>query len=248
MTTLQIHPTSLCNRNCSFCSYRESDLDCELDFNQIVEHMLDAKRLGCKELKVTGGGEPLMYSDIHAVLYLAKRWGYKIYLQTNGILLNRVHRAMCDDIRISYGDGIKFKPPKILPDGFSYVVTTEPDYVNLNNIIRYSVANDMYVRITQDETANLDDLPEIDETKSHLVKSRNVKYWDVKSYHKGANPCKPSIQSPLIGADGYIYPCCRTQYAQDVTLGYNTNMRMGRDLNKIQPYDGSGCVRCYYGI
>jgi hypothetical protein len=154
---------------------------------------------------------------------------------------------MCDDIRISFGDGIKFTPPSIEPDGFSYVVTANPDYLNLNAVIRYASAHGLYVRITQDDTAYLDDIPDIEEIKNHAVKSSNVAYWDVKTYHQGLNPCMSSIQSPLIGADGYIYPCCRTQYAKEVILEYNADMRMGKNLKTIQAFDGSNCVRCYYG-
>jgi MoaA/NifB/PqqE/SkfB family radical SAM enzyme len=217
-----------------------------LSFHRIIGYLIAGRQKGANELKVTGGGEPLLHEDIMGILHLAKGLGYFVYLQTNGILLTEQIRDLVIDIRISYGDGIAFEPPPVRSNGFSYVVTTRPDYPNLNNVIRYAIANDMYVRITQDDTADFDDILDINEIKSHLLKSSNVSYWDVKDYHAGESPCVASIQSPLVGSDGYIYPCCRTQYSQEVVLGYNKDMRMGRDLNKIKPFDGSRCVRCYY--
>ena len=241
MDLLQIHPTTRCNYNCSYCSYRNEDKSLALDIDVAAKYLFDAYELGCKAVKITGGGEPLSYDSILVLMLTAKWYKMKIHLQTNGSLLSSIHRKFCDDIRVSFGDGVEFKPTKV--DGYSYIVTNEPDYDNLNKLLRYAIANRQYVRITQDET-DIDNVPDINDIKGHLPEYELITFWDAKKYHRGANPC-PSLLSPVIGADGYIYPCCRFQYAKEVMWKYNKSMRIGQDLNDVQ-YDGSKCIRCYY--
>jgi len=66
-------------------------------------------------------------------------------------------------------------------------------------------------------------------------------------------PCLLSILKPVIGVDGYIYPCCGTQYAlEDPARDYDRAMRMGKieDLEDIilnqAFFNGSICHKCYY--
>ena len=246
MNLLQLHPTTRCNYDCSYCSYRDENKNIDLDANVAVRYIRDAHELGCKQLKITGGGEPLMHKLILNIILTAKFYGMKIYLQTNGSLLDRIHRKFIDDIRVSYGDGITFKPNKdIRVDGYSYIVTSSPDYDNLNSLLQYAIANNQYVRITQDDT-DIDSVPDIGDIQVNIQEPVNglVTFWDIRNYHKGKKEC-PSLSSPVVGADGYIYPCCRTQYAEEPTWGYNKMMRIGQDLKNLH-FDGRKCKRCYY--
>jgi len=242
LTQLQLHPTTRCNYACSYCSYRDEDKNLDLDTDVAAKYLLDAYELGCKQLKLTGGGEPLLHKYILSIILTAKYYGMKIHLQTNGSLLNNIHRKFVNDIRVSYGDGIEFKPNHLI-NGYSYIVTSEPDYDNLNNLVHYAIANNHYVRITQDDT-DIDNVPDIADIQSHIPENDLITFWDIKNYHKGKNPC-PLLNSPVIGADGYIYPCCRTQYAKKPMWRYNKEMRIGQDLKNLQ-FDGQKCKRCYY--
>lgn len=242
LSLIQIHPTTECNYNCSYCSYRGENKFLNLDIDAVCEYLKQVHDLGCKTVKITGGGEPLLYKNILCLILTAKQYGMKISLQTNGSLLNNIHSRFCDDIRVSFGDGISFKPNHYA-NGYSYIVTRTPDYNNLNNLLRYAIANQQYVRITQDDT-DIDNVPDIEDIKEHIYDNGLIKFWDVRKYQRGQNPC-PSLSSPVVGADGYIYPCCRFQYAKEPVWGYNKSMRIGQDLNNIS-YDGSDCVRCYY--
>lgn len=263
MLILQIHPTFNCNRNCDWCAYDGNQEKEELSLETLQRQLIYAAQTGCKILKISGGGEPTIYSHIMSLLYFAKKLGFIIYLQTNGIILDQQMRNLCYDIRISFGDGIPFEKPQIQPDGFSYIISQNPDYDNMNAVIEYAIMNNCYVRVTQDDT-DIDNIPSIEEIRMHsftvedaLIKSgtsesnrlspkgiSTVRFWDAKNYHIGINPC-PCYQSPLFGADGFWYPCCKTHCAIELTQGYNETMRLGMEYPGI-PYDGSGCQRCYY--
>lgn len=267
----QLHPTLLCNRVCSWCAYETKDLS--IPFERIKKELVSMKSRGYRILKISGGGEPLAYPHIIDVLKIASALKYQIFLQTNGDLLNDEIKNLCDDIRISFGDGIPFSVPTILPHGFSYVVSAKPDYNNLNTLLQFAGENNLYVRVTQDDT-DMENVPDVEEIKENVssdimvfkpgtpeysrLKSKSGlnagadgsdrslnSIWDAKSFHRGENPC-PSCESPLLGADGYWYPCCKTHCAgKEIVKGYNEKMRLGKSLLNM-PYDGSNCVRCYY--
>ena len=270
---IQIHPTLNCNNRCSFCSYRESRGltidDCrlmiektsqssiinqqsrELPYDKIEKVLYRAKCLGYTELKISGGGEPLLYKRIISLLCLAKYSGYYTYLQTNGTMLSMVHKRFVDDVRISIGDGIDFAKCKTkhFANGYNYVVTANPDYDNLNNVIMSAINHNQYVKITQDDT-DIENAVSMDEIRNHIPQNPLITLWDVFSYQEGTNPCES--KSPLLGADGYWYPCCRTQYAKGKDLKtYDAEMRIGNiddDLEIVtkSSFDGSQCNRCYY--
>lgn len=239
-----------CNRNCDFCSYSGADRTQSLPFDFIRNQVTKAVDLGVEGLKISGGGEPLLYSRIISLLCLAKYYNLFVHLQTNGDELSFIHWKYCDDVRISFSDisdNCRFESSKsYYTHGFSYVVTSEPDYDNLNRVVRFAIANDKYCKITQDDT-DLENVPDIDEIKEHIPESNNIYFWDAKDYHAGENPCPECMTNPLLGADGYYYPCCRTQYAKGKDLkGYDITMRLGQDITTMTGYDGSDCVRCYY--
>ena len=227
--------------------------------------MSKAVKLGCKTLKISGGGEPLLYDSIISLLCLAKYYHLYVQLQTNGDDLSFLYWKFCDDVRVSLSDERHLESrPAHYAHGFSYVVTAKPDYDNLSSVVGYAIANDKYVKVTQDDT-DLDNVPDIEEIKSHLFESPNLTFWDAKDYHIGQNPCPECMRSPLLGADGYYYPCCRSQYAKGKDLrNYDASMRLGQDIESIilvpsvgtkilvpnvgtnTGYDGSECTRCYY--
>lgn len=262
MRLLQIHPTLKCQRYCSFCSYREDRSKGKSDslpLFGVAAHLKQAAILGCKKVKISGGGEPLLYKRIIPLLNLCKWYQFKIYLQTNGIELNETHRALCDDIRISYGDKIRFVEKGVKPNGYSYVITDTPDYKNLTRLIQYATLHDLYVRVTFDDTDT--NTPTSKEVLHHIPSLHLYKgataipithkhtLWDNKHSHPGRNPCPSSIKTPLLGADGYWYPCCRTQFALEHKVwGYNKEMRMGTGMLPLVPYDGSSCTSCNYDL
>ena len=260
MRVFQLHPTLLCNQACAWCPYHAIHGDREIPFAEIQRQLLRYYS-SCDILKISGGGSPTLYSDFGELLRFARQLGYKIYLQTeNSPLLDDFVREYCNDIRVSYGDGVSFLPPAIPVDGFSYVVSRLPEYDNLNELIKYALKNSMYVRVTQDDT-DLENIPTIEEIKERLnvdlniIKARtseanrlldfgfSLRFWDALDYHQGQNPC-PCYDSPLFTPLGW-FPCCKTHVAKGLVAGYNQTMALGAEYPET-PYDGSGCSQCYY--
>jgi len=90
--------------------------------------------------------------------------------------------------------------------------------------------------------------------KDNVFDDSIVNYQDRSEWTSGYNPCYLSILKPVIGADGYIYPCCGTQYAlENPSRDYEELMRMGH-IDNLEDvllnqwfFDGSICYKCYYG-
>jgi len=235
---IQLHPTSDCNRigskECSFCSYRDNDDKHYLDKNRMINALIDGVCYDYNIAKFSGGGEPLLHPDIENIMSIAQLFGYTNYLQTNGDYLQNVHRDLVHDIRVSFGDGIKFSVPKIKVDGYSYVVTSQPDYNNLNNLIDYAICTKSYVKVTQDDTGS--NVPSIREIISNTIESPLVTYWDVNVYHQGFITCPSAIKSPVLGYDGYFYPCCLDENEPVVIIRNNELHNIPIKHTKIGDY------------
>lgn len=83
---LQVHPSLHCNLSCEHC-YTESGPKVygELEIGLLRDVLDDAWQLGYRQLAVSGG-EPLLYSELHALLEHAKELGMITSVTTNGML------------------------------------------------------------------------------------------------------------------------------------------------------------------
>ena len=81
---LLLEPSERCNATCPFCyHWREQPKEGELSLPEIATLLRDAWSLGCRVLYLSGG-EPTIYPDLHGLLSLAKRVGYRTTMTTNG--------------------------------------------------------------------------------------------------------------------------------------------------------------------
>jgi organic radical activating enzyme len=217
----------------------------------VCEVLREGKDLGFSHLRLTGGGEPLMYKHISAVITTANFYNYDISIQTNGDKLSLLPQQLCSDIRVSLGDGLPF-PPKnnCSPTGYNYVVTSHPDYDLLNRVIKKAISKKQYVRVVTDDTDSKN-TPTIEDIRQHISTNNGmITFHDGKVSHKGKKHCpSPHV---LLAADGFWYPCCRTQYSKGKNLtDYDETMRLGKQFAPLsevtsQRYNGRKCVRCYY--
>lgn len=108
-----ISPTDWCNLKCSTCwrldkkenpnSYRDK----ELTFDEISGVLRDCRKLGVKEIDLTGGGEPFSRKDMLEIITLAKELRFWVTFTTNGTLLSeetvrRLIEIGLDDITFSF--------------------------------------------------------------------------------------------------------------------------------------------------
>ncbi len=117
-----IELTNRCNLNCPYClvgmqneqeSVAHADLGRpwgQMDINLAEKIMRDARDFGMKEVMLTFQGEPLLHDRFVDIIHLAKKYGLKAVVFTNGLLLDaqfsrNIIRAGLDSIRFSV-DGL----------------------------------------------------------------------------------------------------------------------------------------------
>jgi len=161
--------TGRCNLDCSYC-YGPSRDTTELSLEQIAR-AFDVLFAGGTRALVVTGGEPLVRKDIVEVLRLAKRAGFRLALQTNGLLLPQRSgvlelvdwlcmpldgscRAIVEEVRGS-------------PDGFDCVLRV------LEGLPRSGSSTPRIKIGTVVVRANLQDLPNI----ARLLSSYRVDVW-----------------------------------------------------------------------
>lgn len=87
--TIQISVTEKCDLGCSFCSVSNRPKDRYLASQNFLEILTHFKMLGAKSIEITGGGNPLLYSDPHShntindLIVLAAGFGFDIGIITN---------------------------------------------------------------------------------------------------------------------------------------------------------------------
>ncbi|MFP4169383.1 MAG: radical SAM/SPASM domain-containing protein [Desulfonatronovibrionaceae bacterium] len=85
LLTMELELSRMCNLRCIYC-YAQADgthPDRELTLPEIKDALIQARELGAVRIIVLGGGEPLLYPEIKAVLDFLAQNGLEIELFTN---------------------------------------------------------------------------------------------------------------------------------------------------------------------
>ena len=83
---VMIRPSKKCNARCEICSFWKSREE-ELAFEKILEVIKEAKSLGAREIRITGG-EPMLFPHFFKTLEEIKKAGIEASFITNGSMLN----------------------------------------------------------------------------------------------------------------------------------------------------------------
>ena len=262
---IQLCPTNICTRNCSFCSCSKRDKKEELSFDRVDYLARKMRRLGCRSVTITGGGEPLCHPRIADIIKKFSFYGIKIGLVTNGDLINTIPNKIFRLVtwcRVSCSDEVKFNikwAGRIsrqvnecnIDWAFSYVVSKEPNIGNINRHLEFaSLHNFTHVRIVSD----LLDYKNVPYLEGEFLNNPLVLYQTRKAPRKPTEKCLISLFKPLFAANENIYPCCGVQYAEMVpSENFGNTMIMGSideigDIWKNQKYfsDWEQCEYCYY--
>lgn len=276
----QLNPTNRCNFKCSFCSCGGRDRNIELPFGRIQNLIEGESALAPQSCTITGGGEPTIHRSFSEILRLLEDNNIKSGLVTNGTLLDEV--SLLDSltwIRVSFSDVLKKQVKgtklrsidqylrtleKVIDDhqtvdwSISYVLGPDPDFQFIAESVHIANEYNMtHIRLVNDILKAEKLAWTMEAVKNQLdrrgIDDKRVNYQDRSTYTSGQNPCYISLLKPVIGADGYIYPCCGTQYALDnPALDYEKSMRLGlmEDLDLLIQnqnfFNGSMCTKCYY--
>ena len=260
---LQLIPTNACNLKCEFCSCSDSDRKKFLTLEQMTEVIDIASKRGTRAITITGGGDPLMHSELNEVIDYASDHGIEIGLTTNGIFLNRLKKH--DNItwcRISSSDDrnpayrVIEKAVKLNPKtdwAFAHVVTNKPRYDIIEKMVMFANEHKFsHVKLHPD-LFNIENVP-MDKVRKSLsdVDTSRVLYQDRESISSGTKNCYISLLKPMVAPEG-IFPCCGAQYAiKESKKDMISEMKFGelsnlKDILDAQvPFNGSKCDVCYY--
>ena len=266
---IQLIPTNRCNGNCPWCSCSHVDRKLELSISELMEIVDCYKQLGTKAITITGGGEPTIHPQINNLLKHIKDNDIEIGIVTNGIAWTKVRakRPVPDScltwVRISVTDTEGDYDVKIietlannLPSvdiGVSFTVTTHVNKTTARDICQLVnfLPNVTHIRFVQDiiTASKMDSLAAMrwletsckDLTDKSIFQYRNL-------FKSGTKNCHISKLKPLIGADGYVYPCCGVQYAGSELRTLPESFRMCKwdEFGGTEHFDGRVCSKCYY--
>ena len=79
-----VSPTSQCNLHCSYCSVWKRERHLEIPLDTIKNYLLTLKEHGLRAVILTGGGEPLLYSQIAELMPWILDQELELALITNG--------------------------------------------------------------------------------------------------------------------------------------------------------------------
>jgi MoaA/NifB/PqqE/SkfB family radical SAM enzyme len=266
----QICPTNKCNLNCPFCSCSEREKSQELELNAMANALCDLADLGMKAVTITGGGEPCLYPWLDYLIEYLHDLHVGVGLVSNGLALEKIDGVLnkVGWCRISVSDfrdvdKLLEKMAVIVPAAnidwaFSYVLTEKWEFEKFMKCLAFANEHKFtHVRLVAD-IMNVNGVPPMHGIKEDVRESgiddSRVIYQARADHTHGLPYCNISLLKPLIAPDGYLYPCCGVQYAQNGNTGnFPENMRMChiseiKDFYKKQvPFNGLVCDRCYYG-
>ena len=141
--TVQLALTEVCDSDCPFCSVAGRPIKSRMPWATVVQVLDDFSDLGAKAVELTGGGNPMLYSDsgkdINDVIMYARSCGLDVGLITNSHNLKRLHRHVHPSltwVRISLIQLDEGREPEDFdfngfPEdrlGFSYIIYENPTW------------------------------------------------------------------------------------------------------------------------
>ncbi len=90
LKSIDLELSRICNQHCRYCfTDAGKSLDGELTLSEIKRIILEGKELGVKQIVIVGGGEPLLYKNLKAVIDFILEKELQVILLTNGTLIDR---------------------------------------------------------------------------------------------------------------------------------------------------------------
>jgi MoaA/NifB/PqqE/SkfB family radical SAM enzyme len=120
--------TKRCNSRCTICEYwKNKDYSEDLTASQWAGVLIDLKSLGVKVINFTADGEIFTREDSFEIMDQAKKLGFMITINTNGLVLNNFIQQIIEldplqiQISLDVFDDASYKIIRGIPDGFTIV-------------------------------------------------------------------------------------------------------------------------------
>ncbi len=228
--TFQLVPTAVCDFNCHFCSVKNRDKTVSMPFEWIEKGLRDFRELGAKAVEITGGGNPLLYTQINEIISLASELGYDIGIISNSINPGkhltpesasklkwyRASLSAWENLREDYIDIVNSYDFSVIPEGklsFSYIINSETTEERLRKIAEVvkQRPDAKFVRIAPNclEKETLETfkdkwqpiIEKIDPDNKFFMKEISQHYTPYPDY------CAVGMIRPYVCEDGNIYAC-----------------------------------------
>ena len=263
---LQLVPTNRCNQRCPWCSCSRVDRTLEMPIGEIKTVLSRFASMGTRAVTITGGGEPTLHPHIEDAICHARKHSIEVGIATNGILwgrsgadLARMNEALTW-VRMSVTDVFGPAPEerivnlcRNLPDvdiGISFTVVKGVNVKTAIDVCRIAdeTGNLTHVRFVQDvfELDNESMCQVVDECQG-ITSKAIFQFREI--FKPGAKRCLVSKLRPFVDVTGLVYPCCGVQEADpDDERRLPERFIMGHwmDFDRMKPFDGSLCRKCYY--
>jgi organic radical activating enzyme len=262
---IRLYPTYRCNAACRFCVDRTQYQGEELPLSELLELLKCFHGLGTRAITLTGGGEPTLHPGFDVLLDFCRELDIQLGLITNGLLWSGERKKLSANgklvwARMSVVDAESgaYDVERLrrfsenLPDVMVGCYATITSGTDVNTIVRLaelaeSLPNVTHFKLGEDSVNGAAD--KIDELSVRLASGhKKVIIHRQAGAVQGNKKCLVSLLRPVIGADGYVYPCCNLKLDK---IGYvnPTRFRMGywRDFAATtHPFDGSVCPECIF--
>jgi MoaA/NifB/PqqE/SkfB family radical SAM enzyme len=137
--SIELSPTLKCNLNCLFCwRYgKKIDYGKELTLKEYKRILKEANQIKVKEIRIIGGGEPLLRKDTFEIMKEVKKYGMFGYICTNGIFFSdemtkKLVTIGWDHVKISF-HGPNKKTQDFLAQGKSFNKTIK----NIKSFVKW---------------------------------------------------------------------------------------------------------------
>lgn len=181
--SVEIHPSNICNSNCSFCAYKEcneGELLPSIEFCRITQQIINFKTV--QSVVFSGGGEPTINKFLPNSIDMLTRNGIDVGLMTNGVHIgDRLLSSLkaCSWVRISlngYDDESYCRITNLPPNSFQNTCNNIKKIINLKEFNPNLIVGISCVIDSNYKSCN--DL----ETFFNVAKSLNVDYVMYRPY------------------------------------------------------------------
>ena len=218
LTAVEINPTELCNRTCSFCPrhdpliYPNRNLNMSVDTAKLLcAQLLEADYTG--DINITGFGEPLLNKDIVEICNLfSKHFHTEIITNGDNLINNKFLVTDFSSLALVIVDCY---------DGKSQIdkVTSLFNDTPVNYLIR-----------------NHYDAPEVDAQESYGFNNRGGSLYKAETMHK---PCYLPAYKAFVDWNGDVRLCCNDWFRLQDSFGNITE----REFSNIWMSDAFATVR-----
>jgi len=228
---LHLAPTNKCDMNCVHCCFSERDKKLELNYDKLIQTIIDYNTLGIKSVELTGGGEPTLYPEINELIVFINSLQLALGMNTNALDISRIKKTNWkrfnwvrvalnvfdsqNNNRINKFTDNVLQLKKDANITACYIVPQQIGIDNINKVINFAIDNKIPTRIAPDCLQEKDDIKKMIDILKKCDLNEYIFLSDFNVYlgERENNVCMMHMLKPFLYADGWIYACPSSELA-----------------------------------